>query len=109
VECRDKEANTFLKSNSDKVFNKIFEEIGKLYIGLYTCASGCGCRRQWRGGTNVQTVATDAEEMTERIGEILSNSTQVPKVSNEPKERRLIMLPYTTFDYNSSTGNRKFA
>jgi methyl-accepting chemotaxis protein len=32
----DKEANTFLKSNPDKVFNKIYEENGKLYIGLYT-------------------------------------------------------------------------
>ena len=32
----DKEANTFLKSNPDKVFNKVYEENGKLYIGLYT-------------------------------------------------------------------------
>ncbi len=32
----DKEANTFLKSNPDKIFNKIYEENGKLYIGLYT-------------------------------------------------------------------------
>jgi hypothetical protein len=32
----DREANTYLKANPDKVFNKIFEENGKLYIGLYT-------------------------------------------------------------------------
>ncbi len=32
----DKEANTYLKANPDKVFNKVFEENGKLYIGLYT-------------------------------------------------------------------------
>ncbi len=32
----DREANTYLKANPDNVFNKIFEENGKLYIGLYT-------------------------------------------------------------------------
>ncbi len=32
----DKQANTYLKENPDKVFNKVFEEDGKLYIGLYT-------------------------------------------------------------------------
>ncbi|MBT5868892.1 MAG: HAMP domain-containing protein [Nitrospinaceae bacterium] len=32
----DREANAFLKKNPNKVFNKIFEEKGKLFIGLYT-------------------------------------------------------------------------
>ncbi len=32
----DREANAFLKENPNKIFNKIFEENGKLYIGLYT-------------------------------------------------------------------------
>jgi methyl-accepting chemotaxis protein len=32
----DREANAFLKENPNKVFNKIFEENGKLLIALYT-------------------------------------------------------------------------
>jgi methyl-accepting chemotaxis protein len=32
----DREANAFLKENPSKVFNKIYEENGKLFIGLYT-------------------------------------------------------------------------
>lgn len=32
----DNEANTFLQSNPDKIFNKVYEENGKLYIALYT-------------------------------------------------------------------------
>ncbi|MZH03700.1 MAG: HAMP domain-containing protein, partial [Nitrospinae bacterium] len=32
----DREANTYLKENPNKVFNKVYEENGKLIIGLYT-------------------------------------------------------------------------
>ena len=32
----DREANTFLKENPNKVFNKVYEENGKLLIALYT-------------------------------------------------------------------------
>lgn len=32
----DKEANAFLKKDPDKIFKKVYEENGKLYIGLYT-------------------------------------------------------------------------
>ncbi|MCA9482733.1 MAG: HAMP domain-containing protein [Nitrospina sp.] len=32
----DREANEFLKKNPDKVFTKVYEDNGKLYMGLYT-------------------------------------------------------------------------
>jgi len=51
----DKEANGFLKENPDKVFNKVFEEDGKLYIGLYTVdkavVAGCAsCHSAMKNG-----------------------------------------------------------
>lgn len=51
----DKEANTFLKANPDKVFNKIFEKNDKLYMGLYTAdkatvAACASCHSAMKGG-----------------------------------------------------------
>ncbi len=50
----DKEANTFLKSNPDKVFSKVYQEDGKLYMGLYTAdvatVKACaGCHTAMKG------------------------------------------------------------
>ena len=52
----DKEANEHLKKNPDRPFNKIYEENGKLYIGIYTAdratVKACaGCHSTLKGKT----------------------------------------------------------
>ncbi len=50
----DKEANQYLKNNPKKVFSKVYEENGKLYMGLYTAdlatVKACaGCHTAMKG------------------------------------------------------------